>query len=209
MPQQFANVSLANTFNVWLVRTNQIATHLSKLANTSGVANIKSANAVFSNITTLSGPVVQSGNSTISGNVAFTNNRYLKFIKLFLAGGNAHFTSNVTFGTTGAIKVPVGNTAQRDAHNSIGHFRYNTEKGMFEGYKSGGWQSFAGDAYVTSTFIANTTARTLINNRMQVANTTLLVNDRMQVANTNTLINSRMQVANTKGIAIALQIVFG
>ncbi|MEK9698774.1 MAG: hypothetical protein VW270_23570, partial [Candidatus Poseidoniales archaeon] len=44
--------------------------------------------------------------------------------------------------------------------------------------------------------IANTTARTLISDRMQVANTTTLVNDRMQVANTTTLVNDRLQVAN-------------
>jgi hypothetical protein len=35
-----------------------------------------------------------------------------------------------------------------------------------------------------------------VEDRMQVANTTLLVNDRMQVANTTLLVNDRMQVAN-------------
>ena len=48
----------------------------------------------------------------------------------------------------------------------------------------------------SAVFISNTAARTLINDRMQVANTIDLVNDRMQVSNTNVLVNDRMQVAN-------------
>lgn len=47
-----------------------------------------------------------------------------------------------------------------------------------------------------ATFISNTAARALINDRMQVANTTILVNDRIQVANATLLINDRLQVAN-------------
>tara|TARA_Y100001938_G_C8091036_1_gene435073 strand:- start:948 stop:2495 length:1548 start_codon:yes stop_codon:yes gene_type:complete len=47
-----------------------------------------------------------------------------------------------------------------------------------------------------ATFISNTAARVLINDRMQVANTTILVNDRIQVANATLLINDRLQVAN-------------
>jgi hypothetical protein len=43
----------------------------------------------------------------------------------------------------------------------------------------------------------NTAIRTLVSDRMQVANTVTLVSDRMQVANTTTLVNDRMQVANT------------
>jgi hypothetical protein len=42
----------------------------------------------------------------------------------------------------------------------------------------------------------NTAIRTLVDDRMQVANTTALVNDRMQVANTTALVNDRLQVAN-------------
>jgi hypothetical protein len=48
----------------------------------------------------------------------------------------------------------------------------------------------------TVALATNTALRTLIDDRMQVANTTLLVNDRMQVANVNTLVNDRIQVAN-------------
>lgn len=61
-----------------------------------------------------------------------------------------------------------------------------------------------GSEVATSTFATwdsvtetNTAIRTLVADRMQVANTTLLVEDRMQVANTNALVNDRMQVANT------------
>jgi hypothetical protein len=50
------------------------------------------------------------------------------------------------------IKVPTGNTAQRtDVVPSNGLFRYNTDTGLFEGYSSGSWSSFAaGGSGVTS-----------------------------------------------------------
>jgi hypothetical protein len=47
----------------------------------------------------------------------------------------------------------------------------------------------------------NTSIRTLVSDRMQVANTNTLVNDRMQVANTVLLVNDRMQVANVLALA--------
>jgi hypothetical protein len=55
----------------------------------------------------------------------------------------------------------------------------------------------------TNLTATNTAIRTLVSDRMQVANTNTLVNDRMQVANTNTLVNDRMQVANTVALANA------
>ena len=53
---------------------------------------------------------------------------------------------------------------------------------------------------LTSVSSTNTDIRTLVDDRMQVANTNLLVNDRMQVANTNLLVNDRMQVANVNSL---------
>ena len=65
--------------------------------------------------------------------------------------------------STGAVKVPSGTTAQRGAHNSVGHFRYNTSTSTFEGYTVSGWIQFQsiGSAVSNSTFqsaLANTNA---------------------------------------------------
>jgi hypothetical protein len=49
----------------------------------------------------------------------------------------------------------------------------------------------------------NTAIRTLVSDRMQVANTVTLVNDRMQVANTTLLVNDRLQVANAAATYVA------
>ena len=57
----------------------------------------------------------------------------------------------------------------------------------------------------SAVFISNTAARDLINDRMQVANTTLLVNDRMQVANVTTAIAGKEDT----GVAVAFAIALG
>ena len=101
MPQLFAEVTLANTFNTWRVRTNDLVTQLNRLANTTGMSNVRSANGTFTNIMTLSGPVTVSGNLTISAtktNITSTNTN--------ITSSNTKISSAVTFTSTGAIKIP-------------------------------------------------------------------------------------------------------
>ena len=43
--------------------------------------------------------------------------------------------------STDAIRIPVGTTAQRPASPANGIIRYNSSKGTFDGYHSGGWNS--------------------------------------------------------------------
>lgn len=43
---------------------------------------------------------------------------------------------------TGAIRVPVGTTAQRPASPTVGMIRYNSSTGKYEGYTSSGWVAF-------------------------------------------------------------------
>ena len=91
-------------------------------------------------------------------------------------------------GTPTSNKVTVGNlfgnVAVAATHTGVTTFKANT---IYTG--------------TTATFSANVVVGGLniksgVEDRMQVANTTLLVNDRMQVANTTALVNDRMQVAN-------------
>lgn len=189
MPQRLANVELTQTFNAWRVRTNDTVDFINQLANTTGVAQVTSANATFTNIVTLSGPITISGNTTISGS-------------------NTVVSSNLTFTSTGAIKLPAGTTAQRSDHNSIGHFRYNTSTSNFEGYSVSGWVQFAevGDVATNTAFqsaLANTNAyiasvsSTVTSNRntakSELANTnayiaTTAATERSALANTNAYI---------------------
>jgi hypothetical protein len=172
MTQLFANVSLANTFNVWRIRTNQVLDYVNKSANTTGVSNLRSANLVATNITTLSGPVTISGNTTWSAKTKT------------ISGSNTVISSNVTHTSTGAVKLPAGTTPQRGLHSSVGHFRYNTSLGAFEGYTSAGWRVLIANATVTSTYVANTRFQSVL------ANTNSFM--KSQLANTNSYIATKV-----------------
>jgi hypothetical protein len=61
-------------------------------------------------------------------------------------GQNATLVSLELTGT-GALKLPVGTTAQRPNPILPGHIRYNSELGRIEGYNiSGEWGSVGGDS---------------------------------------------------------------
>lgn len=68
--------------------------------------------------------------ATTASTGAFTN---------FTASGTASFTS------TGAVKVPVGTTAQQPTP-STGMIRYNSTNGQFEGYYASTWGQIGGGA---------------------------------------------------------------
>jgi hypothetical protein len=181
MTQLFANVSLANTFNTWLVRSNQLVDYVNRSANSTGVSNITSSNATFTNVVRLSGPISISGNATITSS-------------------NTYITSNVTFGSTGAIKLPVGTTAQRGAHNSPGHFRYNSSTSVFEGYVlSTGWIAFPSKSSLTSGYVTNTVFQSaLANTNSFVLTRTANTVFKTVLANTNAYIAKKYAVANVE-----------
>jgi hypothetical protein len=194
MTQLFSNVSLANTFNVWRIRTNQVLDYVNKSANTTGISNLRSANLVATNITTLSGPVTISGNTTWSA------------ARKTISGSNTVISSNVTHTSTGALKLPAGTTAQRGLHSSVGHFRYNTSLGAFEGYTSAGWRALIASATVTSTYVANTRFQSVLANtnsfiKSQLANTNSFI--KSQLANTNSYIATKYSVANIEATFVS------
>lgn len=186
MPTLFSEVSLANTFNTWRVRTNDLVTQVNKLANTTGMSNIRSANATFTNIITLSGPITVSGNLTLSAtktDITSTNTN--------ITSSNTKISSAVTFTSTGAIKIPVGTTAQRSTHNSPGHLRYSSTLGAFEGYTSAGWTSLASNASLTGTYVANTTFQSALANTNSYISTKAAL-ELTHLANTNTQIATKL-----------------
>lgn len=194
MPQRLANVELTQSFNAWRVRTNDTVDFINQLANTTGVAQVTSANATFTNIITLS------GNSTFSGNVVTFA---ASVVNTNILSSNVKISGNLTMTSTGAVKVPSGTTAQRAAHNSVGHFRYNTSTSTFEGYTVSGWIQFQsiGSAVSNSTFqsaLANTNAyiatkvnTTTFNSALANTNSyiaTTAATERSSLANTNVYI---------------------
>jgi hypothetical protein len=187
MAQLFTNVSLANTFNVWRIRTNQVLDYVNKSANTTGISNLRSANLVATNITTLSGPVTISGNTTWSA------------ARKTISGSNTVISSNVTHTSTGALKLPAGTTAQRGLHSSVGHFRYNTSLGEFEGYTSAGWRVLIASATLTSTYVANTRFQSVLaNTNSYIATKVNTTTFNSALANTNSYIATKYSVANVE-----------
>ena len=61
-----------------------------------------------------------------------------------LAG--ATFTGDVILGTTTALELPDGTTAQRPGSPVDGMIRFNTDLNTFEGYKSSNWGAIGGGA---------------------------------------------------------------
>ena len=56
---------------------------------------------------------------------------------------NTLTADTATFSSTGAIKIPTGNTAQRTA-GTTGQIRFNTSTSQFEGYQGASWSSLGG-----------------------------------------------------------------
>jgi hypothetical protein len=57
--------------------------------------------------------------------------------------GTPTFSGNITFSSTGAIKAPVGTTAQRPTP-ATGMLRFNSTGTSFEGYNGSSWSSLGG-----------------------------------------------------------------
>mgnify|MGYP003347758416 CR=1 FL=1 len=58
----------------------------------------------------------------------------------------ATFTGDVILGTTTALELPDGTTAQRPGTPVNGMIRYNTTLNQFEGYKASAWGAIGGGA---------------------------------------------------------------
>ena len=54
-------------------------------------------------------------------------------------------TADSTFNSTGAVKIPVGSTAQRPT-GAIGKIRFNSTLSRYEGYSGSAWSSIGGGA---------------------------------------------------------------
>jgi hypothetical protein len=53
-------------------------------------------------------------------------------------------SGNVSFTSTGALKIPSGNTVQQAGYTTVGMVRFNTTSDSLEVYKSTGWAAAGG-----------------------------------------------------------------
>ena len=74
---------------------------------------------------------------TVGGNLSVTGTGTI--------GSTLSVTGDTTISSTGAIKVPVGTTAQRPTA-ATGKIRYNSTTGAYEGYDGSSWSSLGGGA---------------------------------------------------------------
>ena len=80
----------------------------------------------------------------------------------FTVGNDLEVTGNAFINSTGAIKVPVGTTAQRPTA-ATGKIRYNTTLSQYEGYDGSSWSLLGGGATGgggDQVFVENTTTVT-------------------------------------------------
>ena len=150
-------------------------THANFFANVATVSDftsnvtISSTKATVSANTTFNGSVTYNGGITFSSGVTFANST------INVLGANTIVNGNLTANGALVLRSSVSSSGS----NIIGsNGKINANNAITAGTIT--------EAMMQTKPIANTTARTLISDRMQVANTTALVNDRMQVANTTT-----------------------
>jgi len=83
------------------------------------------------------------GNTTLSGDVTT------------VSSSNTNVTGYMRLSSTGQLRLPVGNTAQR-IEGSAGSLRYNSETSQFEGYGAEGWGQIGGGGLGKFTFKSTT-----------------------------------------------------
>lgn len=81
-----------------------------------------------------------SNTGEITGSVSNSNIAISEYANLRI---NTLTADTATFSSTGAIKIPSGNTLQRTS-GTTGEIRFNTSTSQFEGYQGASWSSLGG-----------------------------------------------------------------
>jgi hypothetical protein len=93
------------------------------------------------------------GNGTVSGRIMTGTANQIDVTNSNGAAGDPTFSiaNNPVLSGVEGVTVPSGTSAERPSSPNDGEIRYNTDLGLFEGYLSGSWQTFAsGGSGVTS-----------------------------------------------------------
>lgn len=105
---------------------------LQNLAGTGSVMATSAGNYTLRTLTGTSNQITITNATGVSGDPTFA------------------ITNNPVLPGAESVVVPSGTTAQRPGAPSNGMIRYNTDLGVFEGYKNGSWETFAAGTGVTS-----------------------------------------------------------
>ena len=120
--------------------------------NGSGVYNLPAGNPVVTGTTisstwanntltdmatAITGSIAADGQTPITGTLDFNTQDI---------DGTPNFTGDVTFSSTGFIKIPAGNVAERPVSPAQGEIRFNTDYNQFEGYYGTTWNQLGGGA---------------------------------------------------------------
>jgi hypothetical protein len=151
-PTANCNVIAPSVNKVYIVKNSTSGGYNVNLKTSGGNAVTVGANAsqlVYCNGTDFKGvsPNIIVGNMSVTGNVTVGGNVTVNSTvgKITNASGNLTLTStgnSVNFGyNTGALKPPVGGTAQRPATPKNGMSRWNTDLNTYEIYNGTRWQA--------------------------------------------------------------------
>lgn len=149
-PTANCNVIAPSVNKVYIAKNSTSGGYNVNLKTASGNAVSIGANSsqlVYCNGTDFKGvsPNVIVGDMSVTGNVTVGGNVTINTSTIKNTAGNLTFTSTgntVNFGyNTGALKPPVGGTAQRPATPKNGMSRWNTELNTYEIYNGTLWQA--------------------------------------------------------------------
>lgn len=93
---------------------------------------------------------VVGGAFTATGAATFSSTMYVANLATFnsnvtINGSTVTVPSDAVLSSTGAVKLPIGTTAQRPT-GANGFIRYNTDLDRFEGYRETAWSAVGGGA---------------------------------------------------------------
>ena len=133
------------------IESNGIYLTATKYIGLSDVKKVRSLD-VIGNIS-VSGEATFSSSLDISG-VMTTSNEFIfqqdSSEKMIIDSSGIKFMNNdpsytaLDISSTSALGLPVGTSSERPADEKMGHIRYNTTNGQFEGYGQGVWQGLGG-----------------------------------------------------------------
>jgi hypothetical protein len=124
----------SSNFNVNLAGSTSAVNLSSGTVGSLNNFNIGGTTPGTARVTTLN----TTGSTTIGSTLSVTDNATMN--------GTLSVAGNVFFTGVGAVKVPVGSTAQRPASPDRGMIRFNTTIGEWEGYDGAEWRLIGGDA---------------------------------------------------------------
>jgi hypothetical protein len=174
------------------VASTDAATVSQVTASTAGLGTMSTQNA--NNVTVTGGTI---NGTTVGATTAATG----RFTTLN-ATGVATFAADSLFTSTGAVKVPVGTTAQQPTP-VVGMVRYNSTLNQYEGYVNSAWVGLGGSAAGSNTQVQYNNSGVLAGSSALTFNGTTLATTTLQSTNLSDGTNSTLTADAIRGSAKA------